>query len=527
VLPIILIGTIVVAVAFAPHWQSRRRVGIWLTVLPICGIVVAVGLGEIKAVRQAAIVSITPSTKLMFLYRGLSDVDGDDSSSLFGGPDCAPFDAAIGPHAAEIAGNGIDENCIAGDHMFSEEFSDHELINTKSFSQPPEGFPKRPDLVLITVDALRADNVGVYGYNRDTTPEIDRYARQGVVFDKAYAQGPGTTSSMPSMFTGKFSDQLKYKDNIIGPPAISPREITLAEHLAAAGYTTLGVEQIHYTLTGRWGLLQGFDHVDKTLAHKKPFPDKRITSPETLEIALALLNRGRSSTSPFFLWVHFYDPHTNYLAHEGQKSFGESHKDGYDDELLFTDRHVGKLLDALIGQPARPAVVILASDHGEGFRSDRGLRSHSYGLYNELIYVPLIIWAPGAKPQRVDSPVGNIDITPTLLNAAGLNRPYLRGHSLFPYVYDRYRDPDRLIFSEKTFGGIEGKRYHKSATGNRWKMIRWITEKNEFLFDLKRDPKELRNVIAENPKIAAKLRKHIDAFLERNALDTLDLEQKK
>jgi arylsulfatase A-like enzyme len=525
-LPLIVIGTIVGTVAFAPYWQSLRRIDTWLIALPSCGLVIALGLGEISAVRQTALVSDTPAIALMTLYRMLSDVDGDNASGLFGGPDCAPFDAAIGPYATEIPGNGIDENCVMGDRMHAEEFSDHELVNTKAFSPPPEGFPKRPDLVLITVDALRADHMGLHGYKRTTSPEIDRRARQAVVFDRAYSQGTGTISSMPSVFTGKFSYQLKYTDDRM-PPAISPRETTLAEHLKAAGYTTLGVQQIHYTLKGRWRLLQGFDHVDKTLAHKKPMADRRITSPETLEIALELLNRGRSGESPFFLWAHFYDPHSSYKKHPGQTSFGNTGVDSYDGEVLFTDKHIGKLLDALIGPDNRPSVVVLASDHGDGFRNDRGYTNHAYGLFNELIHVPLIVWAPGVKPRRVDTPVGNIDITPTLLNAAGINKPYLRGHSLFPYLYEGYRDPDRMIFSEKTFGQGSRKRYRKSATGMRWKMIRWITEKKEFLFDLKKDPKERRNLIGKKRSMAAKLGKHIDAFLERNAIDTLDLEQGK
>ncbi len=115
-------------------------------------------------------------------------------------------------------------------------------------------------------------------------------------------------------------------------------------------------------------------------------------------------------------------------------------------------------------------------------------------------------------------------MTPTLLNAAGIQKPYLRGHSLFPYLYQGYRDPDRLIFSEKTFGRGNRKRPHKAATGMRWKMIRWMTEKKEYLFDLKRDPREKRNLINKHPDIATKMGAHLDLFLERNAIDTLDLE---
>ncbi len=523
-LPLVLLATFVAAVALAPRWRTRARIGVWLSALPICGLVIAAGLGEIEAVRQVALVSETPAAEIVTLFRALGDVDGDGASNLFGGADCAPFDSTIGPYAKEIPGNGIDDNCVGGDSVYSATDHDHELMNTRVFSPTPRDFPKRPNLVLITVDALRADHMGMYGYKRNTTPRIDHHAKKAVVFGRAYSQGTGTISSMPSIFTGKFTYQLKYSNDRM-PPAVSPREITLAEHFKSAGYTTLGLTQLFYMLKGNWNLLQGFDHVDKTLAHGKPKSSGRISSPETLEIALDLSKRGRRSGKPYFLWVHFYDVHSKYKNHPEQKSFGERAVDKYDGEVLFTDRYVGELLDELLGPEQPPTMVVLAADHGDGFKSDRGRNNHAYGLFNELLHVPLIVWAPGAEPRRVDTPVGNVDIAPTLLNAAELKRPYLRGHSLFPYIYDGYRNPDRLIFSAKTFGRGNRKRYRKSATGMRWKMIRWITEKKEFLFDLKKDPKEKRNVIGKHQKVADKLRKQIDLFLERNAIDTLDLEQ--
>ncbi|MCP4601534.1 MAG: sulfatase [Proteobacteria bacterium] len=525
--PLIVLTAFATATATAQRWQSMAHINAWLIALPLGGLVAVLGLGEIEAVRQAAFVSDTPATKLATLYRALSDVDGDGASNFFGGLDCAPFDPAIGPFAREIPNNGIDDNCMAGDATWAEQNSDHELKNVKAYCEPPKGFPKRPNLVLITVDALRADHMPLYGYKRKTTPGIERHAKRGVVFERSYSQGTGTISSMPSVFTGKYPYQLKYTDDRM-PPTISHKEITLAEHLKTAGYETLGVTQIYYSLKGRWNLLQGFDHVDMTLAHRKPIADRRISSPQTAEIALDLIERGQRSKKPYFLWVHFYDIHVSYLDHPEQKSFGDKRIDKYDNEILFTDRYVTKVLDVLLGPNQPPTVVVLAADHGDGFRSDRGRSNHAYGLFNELIHVPLIVWAPGAKPRRVDTPVGNIDITPTLINAAKLNRPYVRGHSLFPYLYEGYRDPDRLIFSAKTFGRGKRKRYRKSVTGMHWKMIRWITEKKEFLFNLDKDPKEKRNVVSRrrHRKTAAKLRRQIDLFLERNAIDTTDMEQK-
>jgi arylsulfatase A-like enzyme len=511
-LPAAFVVAFAVVVAGAPRWQNWRRLKIWMILTLLLGPVAATGLGELQAVRQAASLQDTPAGVVVSMYLAASDFDGDGASPFFGGGDCAPFNRLIGPGVAEIPGNGIDDNCMAGDAPVNTQ----KLRNASAYAPLPAGFPSRPNLVLITVDALRADHMSLYGYGRATTPRLDRHAKSGVVFERAYSQGSGTISSMPSLLTSKY-----YTDDRM-PPAISPRETMLAEHLKKAGYTTMSVTSLGYANSGRWGLLQGFDVFDQTVS--EPQPNHNVTSPRILAIAEDLLHKGKKGRAPFFLWVHFYDPHGRYLEHEGQRSFGTSALDKYDGEVLFTDAHVGRLLDVLRAPNAPPTVIIFGSDHGDGFKEDRGRRNHAYGLYGELLHVPLVVWAPNAEPQRVDTPVGNVDIAATLVNAAGLKKPYLRGNSLFPYMYDGLRDPDRLIFSEKTFGQGAKKRYQKAVTGMHWKMVRWVNERREFLFDLKNDPREMRDVIQLHPDIAAALRKQIDLIVERNAVDTLDLE---
>ncbi len=519
-LPPLTLAAFAVAVAFAPRWRSVRRLHGVLVGLPVSGVLLAFGLGEIAVVRNAALVGDTPAAMLIGLYQSLSDFDGDGTSSFFGGADCEPFDPSIGPHAAEIPGNGVDENCLAGDVYTLE--GDHSLRNRRAFTKLPPRFPDKPNLILITVDALRADHVHTLGYPRETTPEIDRYAKRGVVFERAYSQGTGTISSLPSLFTSKYAYQLRYT-NHRRPPSLSKRETTLAEHLKGAGYSTFGVTPLAYMYDGRWRLSQGFDHLDKKLAHDHPTAAQRITSPKTLKTALGLLNRARQQKEPFLLWVHFYDTHASHLTHPRQKSFGTTRIDRYDGEILYTDRYVGKLLKAVLDKDAASTVVILGADHGDGFRSDRGMRNHGYSLFNELIHVPLVVWAPGAKPRRVDTPVANLDIAATLVNAAGLERPYLMGHSLIPYLYEGYRDPKRRVFSEAAFDRRRT-RHHRSATGMRWKMIHCAGTDKEFLFDLEKDPGERRNLVRRRPKVARELRAEIGRFADRNAVDTLDLE---
>ncbi|MDD5309463.1 MAG: sulfatase [Deltaproteobacteria bacterium] len=515
--PAVYLAAFVLVVAVAPIWRRWRRLTIWMVVSLFGCLVMALGLGDLQAVRQASMSEDTPSSVVTSLLRTATDFDDDGFSGFLGGGDCAPFDKRIHPGAMEIPDNGLDDNCVAGDASIKSKG----LRNKKAFAPLPNGFPGKPNLVLITVDALRADHMSLFNYKRRTTPGIDRHARNGVVFERAYSQGTGTISSMPSLLTSKYSYQLLYTDDNM-PPAISPRETMLAEHLKKAGYVTLSVTPIAYATSGRWGLLQGIDFADQSPSRGSP--NSGVTSPQVLDIAKKLLDKGKKSGKPYFLWVHFYDPHSKYVDHAGQKPFGKSAMDKYDGEILFTDKYVSQLLDVLRAPNEPPTVIIFGADHGDGFRNDRGKRNHAYGLYNELLHVPLIVWAPNAKPRRVDTPVGNIDITATFVNAAGLKKPYLRGNSLIPYLYNGYRDPDRLIFSEKTFGRGRNKRYQKSVTGMNWKMVRWITERREFLFNLAEDPKETNNVLSQHAEIANELRSQIDSFMERNAIDTLKLE---
>jgi arylsulfatase A-like enzyme len=366
------------------------------------------------------------------------------------------------------------------------------------------------------VDALRADHAGFLGYKRPTTPRLDELVKQGVVFERAYSQGTGTISSMPSVLSGRYPYQLLYEDSG-NPPRIADGNQMLAEVLnEQGGYFTAAISTIIYTRRNLWNLLQGFLSADTDLA--SPDPAYRITSAEVLEKALASLEG--MDAAPGFLWVHFYDPHSAYMKHPDEPSFGDDLEAQYDAEVAHTDRYLGELLDRIFERSkTRPTVVILTADHGEGFPSDRGRKTHAYGLFGELLHVPLVLWAPGISPGRVDSPVGNIDIAPTLLHAAGLAAPDLPGRSLLDYA-GGFRDDQRYIFSEKTFSGGSGKggRIHKSATGKRWKYIYQFTEGRQRLFDLSKDPKEKKDVASKHREVASKLRRLLLDFMEETSM---------
>jgi arylsulfatase A-like enzyme len=451
-----------------------------------------------------------PLSAVLELYKGLGDFDGDGASALFSDGDCAPFDAGIGPFAMEIPGNGIDDNCVGGDASPVRQRAEN------TWGLLPAGFPQTPDLVLITVDALRADHTGFLGYGRPTTPALDQWVKSGVVFERAYSQGTGTISSMPSVLSGRYPYQLLYEDHG-NPPRISDSNRMLAEILNEdGGYATSAVSTIIYTRQNLWNLLQGFRSVDSDLA--TPDPAYRITSPQVLEKATEAL--ANLDAGPGFLWVHFYDVHSSYMKHPDVEGFGDDLEGLYDAELAYTDRYIGQFLDQVFERAkTRPTVVILTADHGEGFPSDRGRKTHAYGLFGELLHVPLVLWAPGLTPGSVDSPVGNIDIAATLLHAAGLAEPGLPGRSLLDYA-GGLRDDQRYIFSEKTFGGSKGLggRIHKSATGKRWKYIYQFTEGREQLFDLDKDPREKSDVATQHRQMATKLRALLLDFMEQTSM---------
>ena len=510
-LPLGLTGSWVGAIVL----RRRLKLAGWKIALFVVAMLpLSILLGTVSVARQS-VNGDAPTSIVMSLYQRATDFDRDGASMLFGGGDCAPFNRSIGPYAVDIPGNGIDENCIGGDA------SSTIRENTQAYKPLPKDFPVKPDIILITVDALRADHTGFLGYGRDTTPNLDRLVKSGVVFERAYSQASGTVGSLPSMFTSKYFDQVDYVDERF-PRTIGPKENLLAERLARAGYATVGISSIRYNHKRRWGLLQGFEKLDLDLTH--PDPAFKITSPQVLKKGLAALEARKDSKKPVFLWIHFYDVHTEYLKHKEQPSFGEERMDVYDGEILFTDRYVGKLLDAIFAERDRKQFVFLTADHGDGFKSDRGLMNHGYGLWNEQVHVPFVIWAPGARPGRIDTPVANLDVAATALNIAGVEAKDIMGHTLIPYLYEGVRDPDRIVFAIEPYreGAVWQER--SVAIGMRWKLHRVKRNGRESLYDLNTDPGERVNVIGKQPEIARALgaelndlAQDVDIYRFRNA----------
>ncbi|OLC53672.1 MAG: hypothetical protein AUH92_05450 [Acidobacteria bacterium 13_1_40CM_4_69_4] len=339
--------------------------------------------------------------------------------------------------------------------------------------------PAHEDVILVVVDTLRADHLGIYGYDRATSPRLDAFARQATVFDAAWSAAPWTLPSVMSMMTSRYPSSHRVENDGLQLAADVP---TLAETLQRAGYTTGGFVS-HVYVSSLFGFGRGFEVFEdfglsrpgyRLEAGMEP-PADRVT-----DAALAWL-RGRARR-PAFLLVHYFDPHWPYAPPEAYRAlFPVSYRgpldasydsiskfldpltpipedyrrflvDRYDGEIRFVDDQIGRLLDGLVATGRAPrSWVVVTADHGEEFK-DHGSMGHGRRLYEETIRVPLIIGrvavagraaGPGDVPgpdgivagSRVAVPVSGIDLFPTMAALAGAAAPGgLQGTSLVPLL---------------------------------------------------------------------------------------------
>jgi choline-sulfatase len=268
--------------------------------------------------------------------------------------------------------------------------------------------PGRPtSVLLVTIDTLRADRLGAYGDALARTPNLDRLAREAVVFEKVYSPAPITLPAHASLMTGLLPPAHGVRGN--GTFALGPEPRTLAESLAAKGWQTAAFVGA-FPLSRRFGLGRGFAHYDDTLPRAPglhfEFPERR--APEVVAAARGWLAKH---PGPVFLWVHLFDPHAPY---DPPAPFAGS--DPYRGEIAAVDAALGPLLADW--EARGPALTVVTSDHGEAF-GEHGEESHSLFVYDTTLHVPLLVRGPGLAPRRVADPVGLVDVAATVLGAVG------------------------------------------------------------------------------------------------------------
>ena len=454
--------------------------------------------------------------------RRLTDGDGDGYSALYGGGDCNDRRQDSYPGAEDVPRDGVDQNCEGGDAT----------VASASPAEGSGGAPPAParrrsgdafagNILIVSIDALRADRLGVAGYRRrgdkSLTPHLDGLAQRGAYFRRAWSQAPNTPRSFPSLLTGRLPADVAWVQRSLNYSPIAPANETFFEQLAGAGLRPIGLFS-HFYFSADRGLNQGFSEWNNDGAGTIAESNKDIASPRIVPRVIARLKKAAAAKERFVLWTHLFEPHSSYLAHaEFPTSLRgvEGLQEKYDYEIAYVDRWFGKILTALDETGLRDSTAVLVfADHGEAW-GEHKFYFHGQDLTEEQLRVPLIVTVPGKKPVVVDDPVALVDIGATLVDLVGLETPAaFRGRSLLPAL-DGQRLSPRPIFAELLPATAWPKHETMMVEGT-FKITHKITDRRWELHDLAADPGQQKDLSRDPAHLARleELRKKLLTFEE-------------
>lgn len=380
-----------------------------------------------------------------------------------------------------------------------------------------------PNIIIIMIDTLRADHLGCFGYERNTTPNIDRLASESLNFKRAISASSWTPPSVTSILTGlyptahtnqppkRFSSAVQLGNQI--PDSVR----LLPEMLKVKNYRTAAISSNPW-ISKEFNFNKGFDR----FYYAKHIDAEKVVALGKKEVDLF----SQDQEKPFFLYLHLIDPHEPYLTHAdfkfngalGEREYSEEMMNKinlYDGEIQYTDAQLGVFLNYLKDKKLyENTIIVLVSDHGEAF-NEHGSFGHGFNLHIEEVHVPLIIKTLGA-PGVVEESVSHVDIVPTLLSLVGINLPkYLVGQSLLDAkalatrsgVYSEvYR-----VFRQRAFSTAVGERLivEMGDTSNPKNSM-----DKKGLYDLIKDPHELNSI--DDPIVDAELRSYLESIVSRN-----------
>ncbi len=368
--------------------------------------------------------------------------------------------------------------------------------------------PAKLNVIMLTIDAMRADHSPWNGYQRNNCPHLTALAQQGVVYTHAYAVASYTAKAVGAMLTSRYPSSLYRSGSFF--EAYSDANVFFSELLQAAGIRTMAGHSHKYYDRGK-NLRQGFDVWKITPDIKfNNKTDVEVTSPKMTALALEVLGDRKNTAGQFFLWLHYMDPHDKYVQHAESPKFGRSSRDRYDAEIYYVDLHFKKVIDFAKQQPwwQRTAIIITA-DHGEAFGEHKQY-FHGFSLYENLVRVPLVFVVPGVKPQRIDQKRSYIDLAPTIMDLMG-QPPHgdFVGKSLKPEIYGTAKPESREPIVLDLAADTNNPPTRAIVQGD-FKLIYDMVAKRYRLFNIKDDPKELRDLAGKNKSKLSEMKKLLE-----------------
>ena len=373
-----------------------------------------------------------------------------------------------------------------------------------------------PNIILVTIDTTRADRMGFLGSKRGATPNLDRVAQQGIVFEKAYSQAPLTPVSHATIFTGTYPQFHTVTDFGHPLPSLLP---SVPEILQKSGYHTaafIGSLILDPKANMAPGFDRGFDFFDAGF-HQKRAPDEdryhniERRAGDVVNRAIAWLNQNRKA--PFFIWIHLYDPHAPY---DPPAPFNKRFKDPYDGEIAYSDASLGRLFTYLRQRGLYDrALIAVMSDHGESLGA-HGESMHGIFLYDETIRVPLLFKLPGALQagRHVKARVRLVDVAPTLLSMLSLPLPpTFQGESLVPLMKPSQKPhPELPAYAETDYP-------HRAFGWSALRSLRtgkylFVRAPKRELYDESLDKDDQHNLSSKSPAITETLQAQLDQFRE-------------
>lgn len=352
--------------------------------------------------------------------------------------------------------------------------------------------PPSCNVLLITIDTLRPDHLSCYG-SSNKTPNLDAIAGRGVLFQNAFTAVPLTFPAHTSILTGLYPVHTGIHNN--GLEIFKQKELMISDAFHKQGYRT-GAVVSSYVLDRKFGLAETFDSYQDRIERSPGITSNfEVERPADQTVDAAIATVEQSAGNKWFLWIHFYDPHTPYAP--------PSPLEGYDGEIQYVDQQIGRLFEYLKTHNLdRNLIVAVLGDHGESL-GEHGEATHGYFVYNSTLKIPLILSYPGSPSgKKVDNAVASVDVTPTLLALAGIQDTQTRdGESLVPVLSGKPRLHE--IYFESHYPELMGWNGLEGVLQSNWKLI--STTRSE-LYDWQKDMDEKENLYSQKENISSRLK---------------------